>query len=45
MKKTIFILLKWMNRRSQKRPMTYEHLRSYMCIYPPPRMCVVHRLY
>ena len=44
-KKSIFVFLKWINRRSQKRSMTYEQFKNYMSIYPPPKARIVHRLY
>ena len=44
-RRSIAVFLKWMNRRSQKRSMTYEQFKNYMSIYPPPKGYVVHRLY
>ncbi len=44
-KKSVFIFLKWMNRRSQKRSMTYERFKYYMHIYPLPRARICHKLY
>ena len=44
-KKSILVFLKWINRRSQKRSMTYEQFKNYMSIYPPPKAHIVHRLY
>lgn len=44
-RKAICIFLKWLNRRSQLRSMTYKQFKNYMNLYPPPRTAVVHRLY
>lgn len=44
-KRAIFIFLKWLNRRSQKRSLNYEQLKLYMKVYPPPKIQICHRLY
>ncbi len=44
-KKAIFIFLKWLNRRSQRRSMDYEQLKQFMKVYPPPPIRICHRLY
>ncbi len=44
-KQAIFIFLKWLNRRSQKRSMNMEQFRLYMKVYPPPIVRVYHKLY
>jgi len=45
LRKAIYYFLKWLNRRSQMRSMTYKQFKNYMSLYPPPRAAVVHRLY
>lgn len=45
LKKSIFMFLQWINRRSQKRSMTYEQFKNYMGLHPPPKVYVVHKLY
>jgi group II intron reverse transcriptase/maturase len=44
-KKSMFIFLKWLNRRSQKRSMTYEQFKKYMQVYPLPKVRICHKLY
>lgn len=44
-KQSILMFVKWLNRRSQKRSMTYEKFKQYMNIYPAPTIKVCHRLY
>lgn len=44
-KQAIFLFLKWLNRRSQKRSLTYEQLKQYMQIHPAPAIRIHHRLY
>jgi RNA-directed DNA polymerase len=44
-KQAIFLFLKWLNRRSQRRSMTYEQFKQYMSIYPAPLVRVYHKLY
>lgn len=34
---------KWLNRRSQKRSMTWERLRAFLCRNPLPKPLLVHR--
>ena len=45
LRKAIIYFVKWLNRRSQMRSMTYKQFKNYMRLYPPPRAAVVHRLY
>ncbi len=44
-KQLIFLFLKWINRRSQRRSMTYEQFKQYMSIYPAPTVKVYCKLY
>lgn len=44
-KQAIFLFLKWINRRSQKRSLTYEQLKQYMELHPAPAIRIQHRLY
>jgi len=45
LRKAIIYFVKWLNRRSQMRSMTYKQFKNYMCLYPPPKAVTVHRLY
>ena len=44
-KESVFIFLKWMNRRSQRRSMSYDQFKKYMQVYPLPKARVCHKLY
>ena len=44
-RKAIIYFVKWLNRRSQMRSMTFMQFKNYMRLYPPPRAAVLHRLY
>jgi len=44
-RKAIIYFVKWLNRRSQMRSMTFKQFKNYMRLYPPPRAAVLHRLY
>lgn len=39
------LILKWLNRRSQKKSFTWEGFLAYLRHYPLPRPRIVHRLY
>lgn len=39
------MVFKWLNRRSQKRSMTWMEFRRYLRHYPLPRAVIVHRFY
>lgn len=43
--KAIYIFVKWINRRSQKKSQSYDQFRCYMKIYPPPRIKIYHPLF
>jgi len=42
---TIRALIKWLNRRSQRRSFTWKQLNDYLAHYPLPRPRIVHNLY
>lgn len=44
-KQSIFIFVKWLNRRSQKTSLSYKRFKSYMSIYPAPAIKICHKLY
>ena len=44
-KRAIVLFLKWLNRRSQRRSMTFDQFKQYMSIYPAPKVRVYHKLY
>jgi group II intron reverse transcriptase/maturase len=44
-KQAIFIFLKWLNRRSQKRSMNYDQFKQFMSLFPAPTIRLCHRLY
>lgn len=44
-KQAIFIFLKWLNRRSQKRSMNYDQFKQFMRLFPAPPIRLCHRLY
>ncbi|MFH2064171.1 MAG: group II intron reverse transcriptase/maturase [Pseudomonadota bacterium] len=44
-RKTIYLFVKWLRRRSQRNTMTHEKFKMYMQIFPPPRVQIYHRLY
>ena len=41
----IHMVRKWMNRRSQKRKMSWERFREYLGHYPLPKPGIVHSFY
>lgn len=43
--KAIRIFLKWLNRRSQRRSMTYEQFVKYMRLYPAPKVRIYNNLF
>ena len=45
LRRAIIYFVKWLNRRSQMRSMTFKQFKNYMRLYPPPRAAVTHRLY
>lgn len=44
-KRAIYIFLKWINRRSQRRSMDYEQFKQFMKVFPPPPIRVCRRLF
>ncbi len=44
-KQAIFIFLKWLNRRSQRRSMNYDRFKQFMQLFPPPPIRIYHRLF
>ena len=42
---TIRMLYKWLNRRSQKRSMTWENFNRYLGCYPIPKPRIIHNFY
>ena len=44
-KRAVYIFLKWLNRRSQRRSMDYDQFKQFMKIYPPPPIRICHRLF
>lgn len=42
---TIKLVRKWMNRRSQKRTMSWEKFNDYLELYPLPKPGIVHSFY
>ena len=42
---TIRLVMKWLNRRSQRKSFNWERFRSYLEHYPVPRPRIVHNLY
>lgn len=42
---TIKLVYKWLNRRSQKRKMSYEKFKQYLGHYPLPKPHIVHNFY
>ena len=44
-KLTIRMVRKWLNRRSQKRKMSWERFSAYLEHYPLPKPMIVHRFY
>ncbi len=44
-KLTIRMVLKWLNRRSQKRKMSWDKFRKYLEHYPLPQPRIVHKFY
>jgi hypothetical protein len=44
-KRAIYIFLKWLNRRSQRRSMDYDQFKQYMSAFPPPPARICHRLF
>ena len=42
---TIKLVRKWMNRRSQKRTMSWEKFNNYLELYPLPKPRIVHSFY
>lgn len=42
---TIRTVMKWLNRRSQRKSFTWKQLNGYLIYYPLPRPCIVHNLY
>lgn len=43
--KAIYLFVKWINRRSQRKSQTHKEFRSYMEVYPPPEIKVYHPLF
>ncbi len=43
--KSIRILFKWLNRRSQKRSFTWESWNLFMKMFPAPKVKIYHRLF
>ena len=41
----IRIMFKWINRRSQRRSLTWERFMLFMKLYPPPKLEIKHRLF
>jgi RNA-directed DNA polymerase len=44
-RKTLYLVRKWMNRRSQKRTMSWEKFYNYLDHYPLPEPRIVHKFY
>jgi group II intron reverse transcriptase/maturase len=44
-KLTLKMVRKWLNRRSQKRKMSWEKFVRYLEHYPLPQPCIVHKFY
>ena len=44
-KRAVYIFLKWLNRRSQRRSMDYDQFKQYMSVFPAPQARICHRLY
>jgi RNA-directed DNA polymerase len=44
-KHAIQLFFKWINRRSQRRSITWEKFKLFMKKYPPPRARICHRLF
>ncbi len=44
-KRAVMLFLKWLNKRSQRRSMTYEQFKKYLTVYPAPVVRVYHKLY
>lgn len=42
---TIKAVRKWLNRRSQKRKMSWDKFTAYLNHYPLPKPCIVHNFY
>ncbi len=43
--KTLEIVYKWLNRRSQRKSFSWVRFRSYLERYPLPKPCIVHSFY
>jgi len=42
---TVRMVIKWMNRRSQKKSMNWEGFQEYLKLYPLPKPKIVHNFY
>lgn len=45
LRRAIRIFFKWMNRRSQKRSMTWEKFNRFMEVFPPPQARIRHPMF
>ena len=43
--KSVRIFFKWINRRSQRKSMTFDKFALFLSQFPPPKMKVYHRLF
>ncbi len=43
--KSVRIFFKWINRRSQKKSMTFDQFRLFLLKFPPPKTKIYHRLF
>jgi len=43
--RTIRLIFKWLNRRSQKRSLNWEQFKMYLCRHPLPKPKIYHNLY
>jgi len=43
--KSVKIFFKWINRRSQRRSMTFEKFSRFLLKFPPPKAIIHHRLF
>lgn len=44
-RRAVRLFFKWMNRRSQKRSMSWEQFNKFMELFPPPKATVRHPLF
>lgn len=43
--KAMWIIIKWLNRRSQRKSFTWEKFSLFEKQFPMPKVCIVHRLF